>query len=238
MKITFLGSSHGVPEPNRRCACTMIEVSGRYYFIDMGVMAINDLMTRGIKVEDVKGVFVTHMHGDHTNGLIHFVDLISWYFTKTDPVICLPKLESVKVIKDWLKVTGSGERELQYRETTPGAVYDDGFIKVTAIPTQHCEKSYAYLVEAEGKSVLFTGDLRRPNVDFPAVIQERKLDLVVCEAAHFPATEYAPIFEGSDVEKILVTHYVPWNIPNVQQLAEMLKPIPVALTNDGLEYNL
>lgn len=78
MQITFLGASHGVPEANRRCSCTLIETNGRYYFIDMGVNAIDALRTRGIEVEDVKGIFITHMHGDHTNGLISFVDLISW----------------------------------------------------------------------------------------------------------------------------------------------------------------
>ena len=28
MKITFLGSSHGVPSAERYCSCTMIEVNG------------------------------------------------------------------------------------------------------------------------------------------------------------------------------------------------------------------
>lgn len=93
MQITFLGASHGVPEANRRCSCTLIETNGRYYFIDMGVNAIDALRTRGIDVEDVKGIFITHMHGDHTNGLVSFVDLISWYFKTADPEICLPNLE-------------------------------------------------------------------------------------------------------------------------------------------------
>lgn len=43
------------------------------------------LRTRGIEVEDIKGIFITHMHGDHTNGLISFVDLISWYFKTAGP---------------------------------------------------------------------------------------------------------------------------------------------------------
>ena len=98
MQITFLGASHGVPEANRRCSCTLIETNGRYYFIDMGVNAIDALRTRGIEVEDVKGIFITHMHGDHTNGLISFVDLISWYFKTADPEICLPNLEGVEAI--------------------------------------------------------------------------------------------------------------------------------------------
>ena len=88
MRITFIGASHGVPEPNRKCSCTMIEISGRYYFIDMGTPSIDHLVTAGIPVDAVKGIFITHMHGDHTNGLVSFIDLISWYFKTADPTIC------------------------------------------------------------------------------------------------------------------------------------------------------
>ena len=102
MKITFVGSSHGVPEPNRKCTCIMIEVGENIYFIDMGTSAIDALRTRGLPIDAVKGVFVTHMHGDHTNGLIPFVDLISWYFKMPDPVICLPIIEAAQALDQWL----------------------------------------------------------------------------------------------------------------------------------------
>ena len=77
MKITFLGSSHGVPEANRKCSCIMIEVGENIYFVDMGTPSIDELRKRGKSVDAVKGVFITHMHGDHTDGLIQFVDLIT-----------------------------------------------------------------------------------------------------------------------------------------------------------------
>ena len=75
MKIVFFGASHGVPEPNRRCSCAMIETGEARYFVDMGTQATEQLMTRGIPMDAVKTIFVSHMHGDHTDGLISFVDL-------------------------------------------------------------------------------------------------------------------------------------------------------------------
>ena len=37
MRIVFFGSSHGVPEPNRKCTSVMVEVDGDHrYIIDMG----------------------------------------------------------------------------------------------------------------------------------------------------------------------------------------------------------
>ena len=108
----------------------MLEIKGRY-FIDMGTPAIDHLVTAGIPIDAVKGIFITHMHGDHTNGLIHFVDLLSWYFKTSDPIIFLPNTECTKIIGNWLKVNYTSPRDLHYEEIQPGVIYNDGFLKVT-----------------------------------------------------------------------------------------------------------
>ncbi len=241
MKITFLGSSHGVPEPNRKCSCIMLEAGENVYFIDMGTPAIDQLVRRGISIDRVKGVFITHMHGDHTNGLIQFVDLITWYYKTPDPVICLPIPEAKNVINSWLEVTLNGHtKELEYRETRPGIVFDDGVIRVTAIATRHCLKSYSYLVECEGKSVLFTGDLRRPGEDFPEIARKMHIDLAVCESAHFPATEYLDVFEQCNIVRVCITHYVNRFFENVLTIQRTLmeKGIPVEIATDDRELTV
>ena len=236
MKLTFLGTSHGVPEPHRRCSCTMIETHGRYYFVDMGTAPIDELVTRGIPVDAVKGVFVTHMHGDHTNGLIPFLDLISWYFKTAEPTIYLPNAQARTAIEGWLAVNSVTFRDIPILQVAPGEVFDDGFLKVTAIPTQHIQGSYSYLVYADVKTVLSTVDLKHPSVDFPAV--EKKTNLYICEAAHFDPIVYKPIFEAADVERICFNHYVNRNIGSIMTLAADETLPPVVLATDGFEINL
>lgn len=238
MRITFIGTSHGVPEPNRKCSCTMIETSGRYYFVDMGTPPIDHLVTAGIPVDAVKGIFITHMHGDHTNGLISFVDLISWYFKTADPTICLPNIEGAKAIENWIKVTQSPNRDIHYEEVQPGLFFDDGFLKVTAIPSLHTERSYSFLIEAEEKSILFTGDLKHPDQDFPVIAKERSTDLIVCESAHFRATAYLPHLQACKTKLVYVNHYSVQRIPSILQLAEELGDVPVKLAYDGSEILL
>ena len=41
MKITFLGTSHGVPAADRYCYCVMIESGKSVYFIDGGAPMIS-----------------------------------------------------------------------------------------------------------------------------------------------------------------------------------------------------
>lgn len=241
MKITFIGSSHGVPEPDRKCSGIMIEVNDHIYFVDMGTPAIDALRRRGKDIDAVKGIFITHMHGDHTNGLIQFVDLITWYFKTPDPVICLPIMEAAQVIDNWLKVTlNTAHKEIRYRKTEAGVVFDDGALKMTAIPTQHCPHSFAYLAEAEGKAVLFTGDLKNPGVDFPVIAKEKEIDLLICESAHFPATDYLPVLEESKVKKACITHYSDRHLASVLECVAALneKGIPSRRAADDLEINI
>ena len=40
MKLTFIGSSHGIPEPHRKCSCLMVEAGKNIYFVDMGTNAL------------------------------------------------------------------------------------------------------------------------------------------------------------------------------------------------------
>lgn len=244
MKVVFFGSSHGVPEPNRRCSSTMIEVDGNRYFIDMGTQSIEQLITRNIPVESVKGVFITHMHGDHSNGLISFVDLCSWYFRNANPVIFLPgDVEKIKkALYDWLSCIGTFIRPIDFRPVVEGVVFDDGVIRVTAYKTAHVDFSYAYLVEAQGKRVLFSGDLSHegPSRDFPVSVLEKPLNLAICESAHFKATEYVPLFkDNKNIEKLCFNHYSQRYLPSVLEAKEVLsQDMEVILATDGLEISL
>ena len=239
MKITFLGSSHGVPEAHRKCSCIMIEVGENIYFVDMGTPAIDQLRERGKSIDAVKGVFITHMHGDHTNGLIQFVDLIAWYFKTPTPVIVLPDPKAEQVINSWLDVTLNGHQTaLEFRQTKDGVVYDDGVLKVTAISTQHCKDSHAYVLEAEGKTVLCTGDLANPGRDFPYV--DKTLDLLICESAHFPTTDYLPVLEKQEAKKICVTHYSPKRMESLYHFRDLMteREQPFVIATDNLELTV
>lgn len=244
MRIVFFGTSHGVPEPHRRCSCTLIELGERRYFVDMGTNAMDELIDRGMAPDSVKAIFVTHMHGDHTNGLVPFIDLASWYFKTVRPAILMPEMQALEGLKIWLTANGTPYTGMDYRLTEPGEVYNDGFLRVSAFRTQHCAVSYSYLLEelSTGKKALFTGDLRGPEIDFPLDFLAQNPDLVVCEAAHFTADRYLPVFRGCGAKKICVNHYGDnygiENIHHIQELARALAPLPVLRASDGLEIAL
>ena len=239
MKITFIGSSHGVPEPHRKCTCIMIETGDNVYFIDMGAYAIDALRTRNISIDTVKGIFITHMHGDHTDGLIGFMNDVNCSRKCTPPVF-LPVVEAGQVIRDWINVNLVHARpDLDFRQVKEGILLDDGYIRVTAYLNHHCYNAFSYLVEAEGKAVIFTGDLSRwPGMDFPKAETELPVVLAICEAAHGPITEYQPHFERLQPKLVCINHYSEYFLEGLEQLKQNMPQQAFALAKDGMVLEL
>ena len=244
MKLTFLGSSHGLPEANRKCSSILIEIGENRYIIDMGTDITEPFATKNISLSSIRAIFITHMHGDHTNGLIPFLELCNWaYRDEVNPDIFLPgNMEgTIAAINAWLKCNATCEPyPFSYKAVECGVLYDDGVAKVTAFLTKHTAASYAYLFEAEGKRILFGGDLshKGPAEDFPVSVLEKPLDLAICEAAHFDATEYLPIFKGNENLKALCfNHYSERHLASVIEAKGKLSEIPVVIAADGMEFN-
>ena len=239
MKITILGSSHGLPEPNRRCSSALIEVGTGRYIIDMGTQVEECLVTKGIPVPSINGVFITHMHGDHTSGLLSYLNLCTWYYKTADPVVFLPgDMEStIAAIGAWIECNGHQMRPFRFSQIQEGQIYEDENIRVTAFKTKHRNPSYAFLVEGEGKRVLFSGDLshRGPQEDFPMSVLDVPLDLAICECTHFNADLYMPLFEGNtNLKRLCINHYCDVRLGTVLQLQKDLTTCEVIRANDDM----
>ena len=242
MKLIFIGTSHGVPEPDRRCSSCILEVDGDCYLIDMGTQVVEDLRTRGISMEKIRLAICSHAHGDHTDGLISFVDLLNWYFKAADPLILLPDERLISPLRAWITATDEGKplRDgLRIQAFSEGVVYRDEHIQIAAIRTRHCAYSYAFLIEAENKQILFTNDLCRPSVDFPVLPAGAQPDLLICEAAHFSPDDAIPFFDKVKAKRVLFSHVngKRWN-DVLSRLTTETHPYEIGVAFDGLEVVL
>lgn len=241
MKIIFFGTSHGAPEQNRKCSSTLIEIGENRYIVDMGTQAIEQIITRKIPIESIKSLFITHMHGDHTNGMLSFLELCSCRYLNSNPKIYLPgdTEGTKKAISCWLKCNGTTLRDFDFFHVKEGVLFDDGILRVTAFKNLHIDFSYSFLIEAEGKRVLFSGDLcsEGPSNDFPISVLDTPLDLAICENAHFKATEYLPLFKGNkNLKKLCFNHYSTRLYPSIIEAKEILsKDIEVLIATDDFE---
>lgn len=71
MDLQFLGTSAGVPTRARNVSATaVIESSGRgWYLVDCGEATQHQLLRTSLSLHELRGVFISHVHGDHCFGL-------------------------------------------------------------------------------------------------------------------------------------------------------------------------
>ena len=210
MKITFAGTSHGVPSADRYCSCYIIESGDKVYMVDAGAPAAEMIMRYGREVNDFRAMFITHAHGDHTNGMLSLASLMTWFYKQSGGDFFLTEQEQIDATKIWFKSTGIHDfapERIRYHVAKEGKVFEDENIKVEYIPTKHTDNSYSILITEGDKRVLFGGDfsyMLRKN-DVPEVIKE-DIDLFLCEMAHFTPKEMAPYFEECRAKKVAITH--------------------------------
>ncbi len=241
MKVTFLGTSDGVPRPGHFCTSTMIEVNDAIYLIDVGAPVIDLLLKMGKQPDRIKAIFNTHGHGDHLDGLLELLDLSRWAYTSTSYDVFMTEQKIADAFKNCVECMSPvsfPEERLRLRVFAEGDFYEDENIKVRAIRTHHCDPkpSYAFLVEANGVKVLFTGDLSQffGRDDFPRVAFEEEMNLIVCEMAHFGAEHITPYLKQCRTKHLIFHHYQLRKERDIQQLMQCGGfSFPISMAHDG-----
>jgi ribonuclease Z len=179
MRITFLGSAAALADPDRAQSAVLVTLgNGSHYLFDCGEGATRQMLKANVNPAEVGTVFLTHLHLDHVIGLAYHI-LMGWIFDRQDaPRIFGPKgtaslvrhsLEGGAYDVD-IRARGSfpmRQRNMaavrpQITEIAQGVVFDDGALKVTALPVRHippdiCE-CYGFRIEAEGKVIAISSD--------------------------------------------------------------------------------
>lgn len=214
MIIKFIGTSDGKPTAERYCSCMMIESGNSLYLIDVGAPAAEEMLRCGKQLSDLRAVFTTHTHSDHTCGLARLTGLLNW-MPDCGADIFVTEQKLIDASGMMMEVAGDSApdpKRVRFKIPTEGVVYEDDNIKVEYIPTKHSSKclSYAILVTEGEKRVLFGGDFSThlKRADIPDTI-EKELDAFICEMAHFDLEEARPYLERCNAQKVFFTHVFP-----------------------------
>ena len=250
MKIKFWGTAAGLAERDRYCTSMRIEVGGEYYILDFGAPVEYLIAKEGMDLSSIRAGFVTHMHSDHVDGLPSFAKLYAQFstfiFAPASVDVYLPS--GIDAFYAWMRALNLDMCDrLRLHPIREGEIFNNGKLRVTAIRTEHLGKdkpSYAFTFEAEGKRVLFSGDITADFHDFPRSLP---CDLIVCELAHGRIDALTSCLSGVGCRRVIFNHMTTdpklvskVGVDRIKLLEEKKDALPFSyqLAYDGLEIEV
>jgi len=223
-KVYFIGTCSGTePMPGMHHCALAFEIGGAYYWFDAGEDCSYRAYLAGIDLMKVRTVFISHPHIDHVGGLANLLSrtnkICSRYKRKLENDntlhIFMPDmnlLEAVKTVAASGRVPAKFLYTLAEHEVTDGLLWDDGNLRVTALHNRHLNEdgsngwhSYSYLLEFEGKRVVFSGDVRTPDELDPFVTGG--VDMLIMETGHHAVADVCAYAESRGVPKLRFNHH-------------------------------
>lgn len=223
MKIYFLGTCSGTePMPGMHQCSWVMEINGYYYWFDAGECCGYTAHTMGLDVTKTRALFVSHPHIDHIGGLPHLLFVMDKLLSrdKTRQMIhnntlevFFPDLKLFQAIKTVSARKGDPRFIINEHETKDGLLYEDENLRITALHNEHlkgdgadgCWHSYSFLIETEGKRIVFSGDVKRPSELDPLIGEH--CDYLIMETGHHKVSAVCEYAISRKVKTLRFNHH-------------------------------
>jgi ribonuclease Z len=158
VKITFLGTSSGVPTKSRNVSSVALSLpqKAEIWLFDCGEGTQHQILRSDLKISQIKRIFITHLHGDHIFGLMGL--LASCGLAGNPDNITIygpPGLD--KYIKACIKYSSTNlAYNLQFQTVEEmGLIYENEDFTVTTYPLKHRITAFGYRVCEKDRSGKF-----------------------------------------------------------------------------------
>ena len=212
MKIHIWGCLSGTePMPGKHHTSWALEKDGLLYWFDAGENCARAAHLQGYDVRKIRKLFISHSHGDHTGGLYHlfwvmrkrnYLDRRNGEVPEVEVEVIAPDPELIELVKAQLSFLESspGKLRIAVRKTQPGILCDENGVTVEALRNHHIEpdvrgrgSSWSFRIRAEGKTVVYSGDVRS-TADIAPFLEEG-CDLLLMETGHHSAPELCRVWQ-------------------------------------------
>lgn len=123
LSITILGSSAALPANHRNPTSQLLKSDQSYYLIDCGEGTQSQLRRFHLKMQRIKVVFISHLHGDHYFGLLGMLNSMHLLGrTASIHIVCPSDLK--EIIEVQLQA-GGGRMQFQIEYSFTDRVNDD-----------------------------------------------------------------------------------------------------------------
>jgi len=216
----ILGTSSGIPQPDRISSGYVIANDSDLTIIDCGSGTTHAFLNHGFSFTDVSRIIISHTHSDHIGDLTLFLQGLYLYGRREPVDLYLPE-EFVDIFRQYLTAVYLFPERFPFEFRLHGyagqTTFDGGF-PVTAFPNSHLEKYSEYVERAGGenklqshsfgfelgnKGVLLSADIGSLD-DLKPFLSGR--DVVVMEMSHIDRDTFFRVAADYDVKRYVITH--------------------------------
>ena len=183
LHLILCGTGSPLPNPDRAGPCNAIVAGDQAFVIDVGEGGARNLNLMGFDLSSVDGLFITHYHSDHIDG-VGPLALLRWtQGTARTPLPVYGPQGLERVVNGFNEVYGldKGYRVAHHGEeivpesgggltaqmfemgSEPQVVFDNDGLTVTAFRVTHdpIDPALGYRFDYKGRSVVISGDTSR-----------------------------------------------------------------------------
>jgi ribonuclease Z len=210
LKLSILGCYSATPRIIAHTTSQVLETRGHLFLIDCGEGTQVELRRHKIKFNQIKHIFISHLHGDHYFGLVGLISTFRLLTRETDLHIYGPKgLKELITLQMKLADSWTNFKLIFHvlSSKTSELIYEDEKVAVHTIPLDHRIYTNGFLFK------------EKPF--------DRKLDIEKAEALNIDKAYFRKLKQGEDVVNEQGTV-----IPNAEVTFEGHQPKSYAFCSD------
>ncbi len=144
--LLFLGTGASIPSRDSALPCVAVRRGSDIILFDCGEGSQRQLMCSRLSFMKIRGIFITHLHGDHFFGLPGLLQTMGMS-GRTDPlVVCGPQGFSDALRMSLSVCEGEIEYPLEIRDVAPGDIVRINDLTVSVFKTEHGILSQGYVL--------------------------------------------------------------------------------------------
>ncbi|UCE65397.1 MAG: MBL fold metallo-hydrolase [Candidatus Zixiibacteriota bacterium] len=255
-EIIIIGSSSGVPSPDRANASFLLNAENELYQFDAGEGFSSSILRQKIDHSDIGTIFLTHGHADHFTGLFLEIQMMHLAGRSRQLSIYMPE-ELVEPVKKFLLTAYMfPERlgfEIIFNPVKPDPVFRDGNITVYARANSHLKQyeqdikenaydnkmqSYSFVIITNGAKIIYSGDIGSLS-DYADILDD--CGLLITEGLHLDLERLFELSAKSALKKLVLTHLSSQMYADpepIKTLAAKYGVTDLIIAHDGLRFTV
>ena len=148
IKVTILGCASAKPTANRHPSAQIVNVDEQYYLVDAGEGVQKQMFRYGINPLKLRGIFISHLHGDHVFGIFPLISTLGLYGRRTPLKIFAPRPFG-EILESHLRYFDTDlPYEVEWVEVDTTAhriIFENNSLEVWSIPLRHRVPASGYM---------------------------------------------------------------------------------------------